>query len=94
MGIVEVFTELTSLVPIIDAGNFFIIIYLLFLTKDLKHKFDVIETHQLDAKDRVAFLDAAVKDLQDFLHEHYNLTKEEALRYLHYHANDGSVATY
>lgn len=90
MDISNLVSFFNGITPLLNTGNFLIIFYLLLLTKDVKHEFNRLEHDQKDLLTKVLVNEKDIKKISEDISKCYMLTKEEALKYLHYHTNKTS----
>lgn len=87
MDISNITSFFSEIAPLLNTGNFLIIFYLLILGKDVKYRFNNLEQEQKDILTRVLINEKDIKKISEDISKHYMLSKEEALKYLHYHTD-------
>lgn len=88
MSLVELVSSHRDSTPIVAA--FLIAVYVLFQVKDTNHNTKYIRLALEELTRRVERGEENMEDIQNFVYKHYNLTHEEARRYLHYHVGCSS----
>ena len=83
MDLVELLSSYRDFAPTVTA--FLVAIYVLFQVKDINHNTKYMQLALEELTRRVAHGEENVEDIQNFIYRHYNLTHEEARKYLHFH---------
>ena len=88
MDLVELLSSYRDFAP--TAVAFLVAIYVLFQVNSTNHNTKYMQLALTELTRRVERGEETVEDIQNFVYKHYNLTHEEARRYLHYHVGCGS----
>ena len=83
MDLVELLSSYRDFAPTVTA--FLVAIYVLFAIKDTNHSTKYMQLALEELTRRVERGEENIEDIQSFVYRHYNLTHEEARKYLHYH---------
>ena len=83
MDLVALLSSYRDFAP--TATAFLVAIYVLFQVKDINHNTKYMQLALEELTRRVAHGEENVEDIQNFIYRHYNLTHEEARKYLHFH---------
>ena len=83
MDLVALLSSYRDFAP--TATAFLVAIYVLFQVKDTNHNTKYMQLAIEELTRRVAHGEENIEDIQNFIYRHYNLTHEEARRYLHFH---------
>lgn len=88
MDLVELLSSYRDFAP--TAIAFLVAIYVLFQVKDTNHNTKYMQLALEELTRRVERGEETTEDIQNFVYRHYNLTHDEARRYLHYHVGCSS----
>ena len=88
MDLVELLSSYRDFAP--TAVAFLVAIYVLFQVNNTNHNTKYMQLALTELTRRVERGEETVEDIQNFVYKHYNLTHEEARRYLHYHVGCSS----
>ena len=83
MDLVELLSSYRDFAPTTVA--FLVAVYVLFQVNNTNHNTKYMQLALTELTRRVERGEETVEDIQNFVYKHYNLTHEEARRYLHYH---------
>ena len=88
MDLVALLSSYRDFAP--TATAFLVAIYVLFQVKDINHNTKYMKLAIEELTRRVAHDEENIEDIQNFIYRHYNLTHEEARKYLHFHVGCSS----